>query len=171
MLEKRWQERQKRCSSPIDPWAERREAAAAIPLAAEDPALFSYVTLGTNDFERAVAFYDAVMAPLGQARFYYDPDSGWAGWGLDDPGPHLNICRPFDGKDASVGNGSMVSLLAPSREAVDLFHAAALANGGRDEGPPGLRPHYGPTFYAAYVRDPDGNKLNAVCYAGAPAGG
>ncbi len=69
-----------------------------------------------------------------------------------------------DGAPATPGNGTMVSFLASSRAAVDAFHAAALAHGGTDEGAPGLRPQYGAQFYAAYVRDPDGNKLNAVCY-------
>lgn len=131
--------------------------------------MFSYVSFGTNDFERAVAFYDAVMAVLGHVRCFHDPEGGWAGWGLDDPGPHFCVCRPFDGGAASVGNGTMLSLLAATRDAVDRFHAAGLANGGRDAGAPGLRPHYGPHFYAAYLRDPDGNKLNAVCYAGIAA--
>lgn len=74
------------------------------------------------------------------------------------------MTEPFDGQPASVGNGTMVSFLAKSRAVVDAFHAAALAHGGTNEGLPGLRPQYGPQFYAGYVRDPDGNKLNAVCY-------
>lgn len=128
--------------------------------------MFSYVSLGTHDLARAVAFYDAVLAPLGHQRIEgYDPDATSAAWGLDDPGPHLWVTLPFDGQPASVGNGTMVSFLAPSRAAVDAFHAAALANGGSDAGAPGLRPQYGPQFYAGYVRDPDGNKLNAVCYS------
>jgi hypothetical protein len=71
------------------------------------------------------------------------------------------VTLPFDGKSASVGNGSMPALVAPTQQAVRDFHAAALAHGGTDEGAPGLRP-YGPAFFAAYVRDPDGNKLSAV---------
>ena len=127
--------------------------------------MFSYVSLGTRDLPRAIRFYDAVLAPLGHARIEgYDPDQASAAWGLDDPGPHLWVTQPFDGQPATPGNGTMVSFLAPSRAAVDAFHATALAHGGSDEGAPGLRPHYGPHFYAAYVRDPDGNKLNAVCY-------
>ena len=127
--------------------------------------MFSYVSLGTRDLARAMPFYDAVLAPLGHARIDdSDPEDRSAAWGLDDPGPHLWVTEPFDGAAASAGNGTMVSFLAPSRAAVDAFHAAALANGGVDEGSPGLRPQYGPQFYAAYVRDPDGNKLNAVCY-------
>jgi catechol 2,3-dioxygenase-like lactoylglutathione lyase family enzyme len=127
--------------------------------------MFSYVSIGTGDLDRAIAFYDAVLAPLGHARFDdYDPDARSAAWGLDDPGPHLWVTLPFDGAPATVGNGVMVSFLADTRAAVDAFHATALANAGRDEGAPGLRPQYGPHFYAAYIRDPDGNKLNAVCY-------
>ena len=127
--------------------------------------MFSYVSLGTSDLARAVAFYDAALAPLGHQRIEgYDPDATSAAWGLDDPGPHLWVTLPFDEQPASVGNGTMVSFLAPSRAAVDAFHAAALAHGGSDAGAPGLRPQYGPQFYAGYVRDPDGNKLNAVCY-------
>jgi catechol 2,3-dioxygenase-like lactoylglutathione lyase family enzyme len=131
--------------------------------------MFSYVSLGTTDLARSIRFFDAVLAPLGHARIAdYDPDSLSAARGLDDPGPHLWVTLPFNGKPASAGNGSMVSLLAPSRAAVDAFHAAALAHGGSDAGAPGLRPQYGPHFYAGYVRDPDGNKLNAVCYAPTP---
>lgn len=127
--------------------------------------MFSYVSLGTRDLARAMRFYDAVLAPLGHARIEdYDPEDRSAAWGLDDPGPHLWVTQPFDGQPASVGNGTMVSFLAGSRAAVDAFHAAALAHGGTDEGTPGLRLQYGPHFYAGYVRDPDGNKLNAVCY-------
>jgi catechol 2,3-dioxygenase-like lactoylglutathione lyase family enzyme len=127
--------------------------------------MFSYISLGTTDLARAIAFYDAALAPLGHRRIEdYDPKATSAAWGLDDPGPHLWVTLPFDGQPATVGNGVMVSLLAATRAAVDAFHAAGLAQGGRDEGAPGLRPEYGPGFYAAYLRDPDGNKLNAVCY-------
>lgn len=125
--------------------------------------MFSYVSIGTRNLERAIAFFDAVLAPLGHARID-GHDHRSAAWGLDDPGPHLWVTLPFDGQPAVPGNGTMVSFLADSRAAVDAFHAAALANGGSDEGAPGLRPQYGASFYAGYVRDPDGNKLNAVCY-------
>lgn len=131
--------------------------------------MFSYMSLGTNDIARAIGFYDAALAPLGHHRITdYDPDGKSAAWGLDDPGPHLWLTQPFDGQPATVGNGTMVSFLADTRAAVDAFHAASLAHYGSDEGKPGLRPEYGPHFYAAYVRDPDGNKLNAVCYRPAP---
>lgn len=121
---------------------------------------FLYITLGTNDLARATRFYDAALAPLGLVRRATDDQE--IGYALpDDSRARLWITRPFDGNPATVGNGSMPALLAPDRAAVDAFHRAALATGGQDEGAPGLRP-YAPGFYAAFVRDPDGNKLSAV---------
>ena len=133
--------------------------------------MFSYVCFGTNDLDRAVRFYDATLAPLGLRRCDTSADEGdwdgWAGWGTyARSGAQelaLWVCRPFDGKPAVAGNGAMVALTARSWRQVEEFYAAALANGGRSEGAPGIRPQYNPDFYAAYVRDPDGNKLAAVC--------
>lgn len=126
--------------------------------------MFTYTCLGTNDLARARPFWDAVMASLGHSRIATSDDDASSAWGLDDPGPHLWVTRPFDEGTATPGNGAMVAFLAPSPAAVDAFHAAAVAHGGRDEGAPGFRPHYGPAFYAAYARDPDGNKIAAVHY-------
>ena len=123
--------------------------------------MFLYITLGTNDLDRAIRFYDPVMATLGLTRARtLEAEAGYAVPG--DTRCRLWVTRPFDGRAATVGNGSMPALLAATRAAVDDFHRAALAHGGRDEGAPGLRP-FGPSFYACYVRDPDGNKLSAVC--------
>lgn len=127
--------------------------------------MFSYVCIGTNDLPRAVTFWDAVMAPLGHTCRDLDLAGGNATWGLDDPGPHLWVTVAFDGAPARPGNGTMVSFLAATRRQVDAVYRAAMAQGAVCEGPPGLRPHYGPYFYAAYLRDLDGNKFNAVCYA------
>lgn len=132
--------------------------------------MFTYICLGTNDLPRAVAFYDAVLAPLGLSRCETpgeeNPD-GWAGWGTyEDEGANelaLWVCTPFNGQAATAGNGVMVALKAQSWDAVQGFHKAALEHGGASEGEPGLRPQYNEDFYAAYVRDPDGNKLAAVC--------
>ena len=123
--------------------------------------MFLYITLGTNDLARAKTFYDAVMPTLGLVcRDFDDSEAGYGAPG--DSYTRLWIGTPYDGRPATVGNGSMPAFDAPTQGAVDAFHAAALANGGSDEGAPGLR-SYGPNFYAAYVRDPDGNKLSAVC--------
>ena len=127
--------------------------------------MISYITLGSNDLEAARRFYDAVMAPLGYTRLV--DSAREVGYGPAPPAGQKRKCwlyvlTPFDGQKASFGNGIDAAFVAPSRAAVDAFHAAALAHGGKDEGAPGLRPHYTPTFYTAYVRDPDGNKINAV---------
>ncbi len=123
--------------------------------------MFLYITLGTNDLAAAARFYDAALAPLGLARRATEKDE--VGYGApDDSRCRLWVTAPFDGRPATVGNGSMPAFTAATRAAVDAFHAAGLAHGGTDEGKPGLRPH-GPHFYACYLRDPDGNKLSAVC--------
>lgn len=119
-----------------------------------------YITLGTNNLTAAKRFYDAVMPCLGLALRAENADE--IGYGPTQGRIRLWITRPYDGKPASVGNGAMPAFTAASRAAVDAFHHAALGHGGTDEGAPGLRP-FGPSFYAAYVRDPDGNKLSAVC--------
>lgn len=119
-----------------------------------------YLTLGTSDVARAARFYDAALAPLGLIR--RATEDGKVGYCLpSDRRTRIWVTQPFDGNPAGVGNGSMLALVAPGQQAVRDFHAAALAAGGSDEGAPGLR-SYGPAFYAAYVRDPDGNKLSAV---------
>jgi catechol 2,3-dioxygenase-like lactoylglutathione lyase family enzyme len=119
--------------------------------------------LGVDDFPRAMAFYGPLCARLGLALSFEEPDAPWAGW--REPGkdrPVFLIGRPFDGGPATPGNGQMVAFLAPDRETVRACHALALDLGGRDEGAPGLRPHYHAHYYGAYFRDPDGNKLCVV---------
>ena len=132
--------------------------------------MLSYVYLGTNNLERAIRFYNRTLGALGMKRCVTN-DPQWdkvsAGWGTyEDDGMQelaLWVGLPFDGQAANVGDGTMVAFRASSWKQVDDFHAMALANGGCSEGAPGLRLHYNPDFYAAYVRDPDGNKLAAVC--------
>jgi catechol 2,3-dioxygenase-like lactoylglutathione lyase family enzyme len=124
----------------------------------EEPMILD-MTFGTSDLARAIRFYDPVFASLGIGRA---PDwpKGWAGWGAGyGEGSSLWLCPPFNGMPPTAGNGTMITLFAKNEKEVHEFHAAALANGGSDEGPPGTRPYYEPTFYVAYVRDPDGNKL------------
>lgn len=132
--------------------------------------MFTYICLGTNDLARAARFYDAALGVLGLSRCGVPEDEdwdGWVGWGhYEDDGRRelaLWLCEPFDGGPATAGNGTMVALTAASWRQVDEFHARAIASGGTSEGAPGLRPWYNDDFYAAYVRDPDGNKLAAVC--------
>lgn len=121
-----------------------------------------YSTVGTADIDRAVKFYDAVFGALGVARAPNWID-GWAGWGgTYDEGYGFWICRPFDGGAPTLGNGTMFAFRAKDEAQVQAFHVAALKNGGSDEGAPGTRPYYESTFYVAYVRDPDGNKLACV---------
>ena len=123
--------------------------------------MFSHVTVGADDVARAGAFYDAVLATLGIVReFRHGPVIAYRG---DGPGRFF-VMTPFDGAAASAGNGVHVAFAAPTRGHVDAFHAAALAAGGSDEGAPGLRPRYHEHYYGAYVRDPEGNKLQATCH-------
>lgn len=118
--------------------------------------MIGYVTVGTNDLPRAAKFYDAIAAELGVGRMMEFPTS--IAWGAPGGGAGIGAVAPFDGNPATVGNGVMVALEAKDTAQVDRLHAIAMANGGSDEGAPGVR---GGGFYAAYFRDPDGNKLNA----------
>ncbi len=127
-------------------------------------AAVSHVTLGINDVARAREFYGPVLATLDfECLREHDRGARYGRQAIDLP--WLSTVRPFDGRPASWGNGTHVAFLAPSRAAVDAFHATATALGGMDEGAPGLRPQYKEHYYGAYVRDLDGNKLQAVCYA------
>jgi catechol 2,3-dioxygenase-like lactoylglutathione lyase family enzyme len=120
--------------------------------------MIGYVTFGTNDLRRALGFYDALFASIGAKRVY-ETDRGVA-WGTSEDSPSLGVLTPFDGRPATVGNGTMVALALDGRAKVDALHALAMKLGGKDEGAPGPR---GDGFYAAYFRDLDGNKL--ACFA------
>lgn len=123
----------------------------------ENPSILSHVSIGTNDFDRAVAFYDAVLAALGIGRVMEHP--GAVAYGKEYPEFWVQV--PIDGRPAIVGNGSHIGFLAASRVAVDAFHAAALKAGATDEGAPGPRPDYGAPYYGCFVRDLDGHKIEA----------
>jgi catechol 2,3-dioxygenase-like lactoylglutathione lyase family enzyme len=123
--------------------------------------MFSHLTLGTNDHARAETFYAPVMAVLGHPVLMKGP--GVLAYG-EMAGPKLFIVTPYDKGAATCGNGVHAAFLVQDRATVDAFYEAAMKNGGADEGAPGLRPHYHPNYYGAYVRDPDGNKLQAVCH-------
>jgi catechol 2,3-dioxygenase-like lactoylglutathione lyase family enzyme len=124
--------------------------------------MIGYVTVGTNDLERAVAFYDKVFAVLGAQRFM--EEETFVAWSVAPDKPGFSVTYPFDGKPATVGNGTMIALALDSPEKVDAVYNKAIELGGTDEGPPGQRMEW---FYAAYFRDLDGNKLNAF-YASHP---
>ncbi|HEY1223963.1 MAG TPA: VOC family protein [Brevundimonas sp.] len=126
--------------------------------------MLGYITLGTIDLERAAKFYDAIAAELGTSRMMEWP--GAIAWGTPGGSAGIGITKPFNGEAATVGNGVMAALEASSVEQIHRLHEIALANGGTCEGPPGPR---GDSFYAAYFRDPDGNKLNAFMMMGGAA--
>ncbi len=122
--------------------------------------MIGYVTVGTNDLDKARGFYDALLGEIGATRKMEFPETGFTLYGTGSRSPGLAVTRPYDGKPATVGNGTMTALHMPSREMVDRLHAKALELGGSDEGAPGLRTPDGPSaFYGAYFRDLDGNKL------------
>lgn len=125
--------------------------------------VISHITLGVNDAARAAAFYTAALGALGFTRIP-KPSGKPPAYAKDNAMPFVYLYPPANGLPATWGNGAHIALLAESRAAVDCFYSQAMANGGLDEGEPGLRPRYGENYYAAYVRDPDGNKLQAVCY-------
>jgi len=124
--------------------------------------MFSHITIGTNDIGKAKAFYDAALAPLGLTALAAFPEA--VGYGPAGGRPQLWVLKPIDKHPASVGNGITIGLDAPDRSAVDAAYAAARAKGAKDEGAPGLRPHYHKNYYGAYLRDLDGNKLCIVCH-------
>jgi catechol 2,3-dioxygenase-like lactoylglutathione lyase family enzyme len=121
--------------------------------------MIGYVTLGTDNLERAQAYYDALLAEIGAKRLL-TMDHGFTMWGTNWGQPALVVTPPYNGQPAVAGNGNMIALVVDERAKVDSFHARALELGGSDEGAPGLRGPEGPrAFYGAYFRDPDGNKL------------
>ena len=123
--------------------------------------MIGYVTLGSNDLEKSRSFYDQLMPVMGAGRmFEFGDNFTMYGTGMGKPG--LAVCKPYDGNDATVGNGNMAAIACDTRARVDAFYNKALELGGTDEGPPGLRGEEGDqAFYGAYCRDPDGNKLCA----------
>jgi predicted lactoylglutathione lyase len=122
--------------------------------------MIGYVTLGTNDLDRAARFYDALLAEIGAKRMMQT--ERFVVWFVAPDQPALGLFKPFDGNPATVGNGVMVALAVDSRAKVDALYKKALELGATDEGPAGPRGIEG--FYAGYFRDPDGNKLNFYCF-------
>ena len=125
--------------------------------------MFSHVTVGSNDVAKAKVFYESVTKPLGLACIADYPGNA-AAFGKPDNRPQLWVVKPLDKKLATVGNGVTIGLDAPNRPSVDAAYKAGMQTGGKDEGAPGLRTHYHPNYYGAYLRDPDGNKVCIVCH-------
>lgn len=124
--------------------------------------MISYVTVGVDDLSAAKRFYSSFLLDLG-----YDLSEGHEGLSYELPvapsekptSPDFYVKPPFDGAPASNGNGTMVAFEASTQQQVRDLHSAAVAAGGHNEGPPGFRASYGPTFYVGYLRDPQGNKI------------
>ncbi|MGI8932033.1 MAG: VOC family protein [Sphingomicrobium sp.] len=125
--------------------------------------MIGYVTLGTDDLDRARAYYDALLGTIGAKRLmqFGDEDGGFTMYGTSMAQPAIVITRPFDKQAANCGNGNMVAIVIDDKAKVDAFHAKAIELGGTDEGPPGFRGDPSFSYYFAYFRDPDGHKLAA----------
>ena len=123
-----------------------------------NPSMMSHVSIGTNDFDAAVSFYDRVLAPLGAKRVMEHPGAVAYGKAY----PEFWVQSPIDGKPAQVGNGTHFGFFAPDKASVDAFYRTAIAAGARDDGPPGPRQEYGAPYYGCFVRDPDGHKIEAA---------
>ena len=132
-------------------------------MADDIPSIVSHVSIGTNGLDRALAFYDKVLATVGAMRKLEIPGVAVA---YGKAFPEFWVQRPMDGRAANPGNGIHFSFIAPNRDAVVAFHAAALAAGGKDDGAPGLRPMYGPDYYGCFVYDLDGHKIEASTIPG-----
>lgn len=127
------------------------------------PSVVSHVSIGTNDYARAKAFYDQVLPTL-QIKLIMEHGGEAAAWGRQFP--EFWVCKPLDGKPATAGNGTHISFLANSIEEVNAFHAKALQLGATDAGAPGYRPQYTPSYYGAFIRDLDGHKIEAMLMVG-----
>lgn len=121
--------------------------------------MIGYALVGSNDLEKAKAFYDQLLAVVGAGKLFEHPSGGRV-YAAQPDRPFFGVVGPFNQQPATVGNGTMIALQANSRPQVDALYGKAIELGGTDEGPPGLRGEEGPSaFYGAYFRDLDGNKL------------
>ncbi len=124
--------------------------------------MIGYVTIGYNDADKALRFYDAVFGALGLKRAFFD--QGWAGYGPDGgAAPSIFLVPPHDGKAAVPANGTMIAFKGETKDHIHAAYQAGLASGGTNEGAPGGRPADSTSFYGAYLRDPDGNKFALYC--------
>ena len=126
----------------------------------ENPSIMSHVSVGTNDLEQAVAFYDAVLPTLGCKKLFEFP--GAVAYGKQFP--EFWVQKPIDGRDATAGNGVHFCFIAETKQQVHAFYEAALAAGATEDGEPGSRPLYGDPYYGGFVRDLDGHKIEAAVW-------
>ena len=119
--------------------------------------MIAYTTVGTNDLNKSKAFYDALFGEIGVGVLW--ASETFVGYGVDMAKPMFGVCQPFDGEAATAGNGTMIALACPNKEAVHKLYDKAIELGAQDEGAAGPRGESG--FYCGYFRDPDGNKINA----------
>lgn len=124
--------------------------------------MFTHVSIGVSDFSRALAFYDAVMDALGHQRLFGEEADGFMAYGPPECFFIINTPLAPERGTPKASNGSHLCFAAQDADMVRAFHATALAHGGRDDGPPGLRPHYAADYFAAFILDPDGHKIEAV---------
>lgn len=127
-------------------------------MSSEHPSIISHVSIGTNQYDKARPFYDAVLATLEIVTIMEHP--GAVAYGRQYP--EFWLCEPHDGQTASVGNGFHMGFIAANKEQVHKFHEAAIASGATCDGPPGPRPLYGEPYYGCFVRDLDGHKIEAA---------
>lgn len=128
--------------------------------------MLDHISIGVSDLARAAAFYGSALEPLGYVQLFSNARGvGYGRPGAKDEGFAILAAG---GEARAPGVGCHIAFSASSRGAVDRFHAAAVHAGAADEGAPGLRPHYGPGYYAAFVRDLDGYRIEAVCHETAP---
>lgn len=128
----------------------------------ENPSIMSHISIGTNDFDKAIAFYDKVLATIGAKRVHDLSEYGAIAYGKQFP--EFWVGKPHDGKEAKVGNGAHFAFFASSKEQVHAFYNAALEMGATDDGAPGPRPHYGQQYYGCFLRDLDGHKIEAMAW-------
>ena len=125
----------------------------------DNPSIISHVSVGTNQLDTALNFYDKVLATVGAKRVMNFPGEA-AAYGREFP--EFWVHPPYDGEAASTGNGTHFAFMARSKDSVHTFYQTALNEGGTCDGKPGPRPAYGPAYYGCYIRDPDGNKIEAM---------
>lgn len=126
----------------------------------QNPSIMSHVSIGTNQLDKALAFYDAVLATIGAVRTLDLSEHGAVAYGREYP--EFWVQMPHNGQVATVGNGAHFSFYAQDTQAVHAFYEAAMAHGATDDGAPGPREHYGEEYYGCFVRDLDGNKIEAM---------